>query len=375
MLLGALSALDAVRLAELVAVLPIRADVAVSRTTRGALDAVAVDVRAPEDPPHRRLSDVLAILDGADLPTVVKERAGAVFRRLAVAEARVHGHSPDEVEFHEVGAVDAIVDIVAVCAGLHALSIDELVVSPIALGGGRTQTAHGELPVPGPAVLELLRTSGLAAYGGPVDHELATPTGVALLAEWAHRSGPMPAMTVTRAGVGAGSRDLPEHPNVLRLVVGEPVAGRDDQEWQVMAANVDDLDPRLWPGVIDRLLASGAVDAWLTPILMKKGRPAHTVQVMCAPSKADGVRRALFEETSTIGVRTTTVGKHALEREFIAVDVGGQSVRVKLARLDGELVNVAPEFDDVQRAASALGRPVKAVLAAASAAAHDQLGS
>jgi uncharacterized protein (TIGR00299 family) protein len=374
MLLGALSALGAVQLQDIVGALHVDVDVNVSRTRRGPLDAMAVDVRAAAVQPHRRLPDVQRIIDGVDLPTPVKERATAVFRRLAVAEASVHGRSADQVEFHEVGAVDAIVDIVGVCAGFHALGLDELVVSPIALGGGRMQTAHGRLPVPGPAVLELLRTCGLPAYGSPVDHELATPTGVALLAEWANSSGPMPAMTVTRTGIGAGSRELPEHPNVVRLVVGEPVRAAADDEWQVMAANVDDLDPRLWPGVIDRLLSAGAVDAWLTPILMKKGRPAHTVQVMCAGSKADGVRRALFEETSTIGVRTMSVGKHALDREFVEVDVGGQSVQVKLARLDGEVVNVAPEFDDVVRAAAALGRPVKAVLAAAASAANDRIG-
>ncbi|HMC68050.1 MAG TPA: LarC family nickel insertion protein, partial [Mycobacteriales bacterium] len=294
MLLGALSAAGALQLPELARALQVDVGVDVSVTERGALQAVAVAVRAADDQPHRRLADVQRIIEDADLVTPVKARAIAVFVRLAEAEARVHGREPSDVEFHEVGAVDAIVDIVGVCAGLHALGLDELVVSPIALGGGQMQTAHGTLPIPGPAVLELLRGCGLAAYGGPVDHELATPTGIALLAEWASRSGPMPPMTITGSGVGAGSRDLPQHPNVLRLVVGERLAEPDADEWQVMAANIDDLDPRLWPGVIDRLLAAGAVDAWLTPILMKKGRPAHTVHVMCAASKADGVRRALF---------------------------------------------------------------------------------
>jgi len=375
MLLGALAALDQVHPAQLTASVGVEVTVGVSRTRRGALDALAVDVQAAADQPHRRLPDVLAIVAAADVPAEVRARAGAVFRRLADAEARVHGCDPSEVEFHEVGAVGAIVDVVGVCTGLHALGIDELTVSPIALGGGQVQTMHGPLPVPGPAVLELLRGCGLSAYGGPVDRELATPTGVALLAEWAQRSGPMPAMRVTDVGVGAGSLDLDEHANVVRLVVGAPMEPGAADEWQVMAANVDDLDPRLWPVVIERLLAAGAVDAWLTPILMKKGRPAHTVHAMCATGKADGVRRVLFEETSTIGVRTTPVGKHALAREFIEVDVDGQQVRVKLASHDGELLNVAPEFDDVVRAAAALGRPVKSVLAQAAADAQDRLES
>ena len=375
MLLGALAALDHVQPDQLAASVGVEVTVDVTRTRRGALDALAVDVRPAADQPHRTLPDVLAIVAAADVPAEVRSRAAAVFRRLADAEARVHGGDPTEVEFHEVGAVDAIVDVLGVCTGLHALGVDELTVSPIALGGGQVQTMHGPLPVPGPAVLELLRASGLSAYGGPVDRELATPTGVALLAEWAQRSGPMPAMHVSGVGVGAGSLDLGEHANVVRLVVGARADAGTADEWQVMAANVDDLDPRLWPVVIERLLAAGAVDAWLTPILMKKGRPAHTVHAMCAISKADGVRRVLFEETSTIGVRTTAVGKHALAREFIDVDVDGQHVRVKLARQDGELLNVAPEFDDVVRAAAALGRPVKSVLAQAAAAAQDRLES
>ena len=373
MLLGALTELDAVRVTELAQTLRLKGRFAAAGTTRGGIRATAVEVQPDDDQPHRRLADVQRIIDKADLAEAVKERAVATFSRLARAEATVHGRTVEQVEFHEVGAVDAIVDIVGVCMGLHALGLQELVVSPIALGGGRMQTAHGQLPVPGPAVLELLRERGLPAYGGPVDHELATPTGVALLAEWATGSGPMPAMTVSGTGVGAGSRELAEQPNVLRLVVGARSESGGGNEWQVIAANVDDLDPRLWPGVIDRLLSAGAVDAWLTPILMKKGRPAHTLQVMCAASKADGVRRALFEETSTIGVRTTTVGKHALDREFLQVEVEGQPVRVKLARLDGEVLNVAPEFDDVARAAAALGRPVKSVLAAATAAAQEHL--
>jgi uncharacterized protein (TIGR00299 family) protein len=379
MLLGALTELEAVDVAALATSLGLEGRFTSAGTHRGGLAATTVEVAPADDQPHRRLADVLAIIDAAALEPAVQVRAQSVFRRLATAEAAVHGRSPDAVEFHEVGAVDAIVDIIGACVGLHALALDELVVSPIALGAGRVQTMHGVLPVPGPAVLELLRTSSLAAYGGTVDHELATPTGVALLAEWATSTGPMPSMQVRRVGVGAGGRDLPDRPNVLRLVVGDRSDDRTDEwtddPWLVIAANVDDLDPRLWPVVIDRLLGAGAVDAWVTPIIMKKGRPAHTVSAMCAAVKADHVQRVLFAETSTIGVRTTSVGKHALDREWMDTDIDGQGVRVKVARLAGEVVNVSPEFDDVVRAATALGRPVKSVLAAAAAAAHQRLRS
>ena len=371
MLLGALSDLGALDVASLPTTLGIAGRVGAERTTRAALAATAVIVQSDDAQPHRTLSDVLAVIDAAPLPAAVADRARAVFRRLAAAEARVHGTDPDDIEFPEVGALDAIVDVVGACLGLHSLGIDRLVVSPIALGGGQAQTMHGVIPVPGPAVLELLRSSALASYGGPVAHELATPTGVAVLAEWAGQSGPMPPMQVRAVGVGAGGRDLPEQPNVVRLVVGDDVLDPSD-DWQLIEANVDDQDPRLWPIVIERLLTAGAVDAWVTPILMKKGRPAHTVTAMCAAPQAAEVQQVMFAETSTIGVRILDIGKHALDREWIDIDVDGEPIRVKVARWQGEVVNVSPEFDDVVRAAAALGRPVKAVLAAASAVAHGR---
>ena len=371
MLLGALSDLGALDVASLPTTLGIAGRVGAERTRRAALAATAVIVQSDDAQPHRTLSDVLAVIDAAPLPAAVADRARAVFRRLAAAEARVHGTDPDDIEFHEVGALDAIVDVVGACLGLHSLGIDRLVVSPIALGGGQAQTMHGVIPVPGPAVLELLRSSALASYGGPVAHELATPTGVAVLAEWAGQSGPMPPMQVRAVGVGAGGRDLPEQPNVVRLVVGDDVLDPSD-DWQLIEANVDDQDPRLWPIVIERLLTAGAVDAWVTPILMKKGRPAHTVTAMCAAPQAAEVQQVMFAETSTIGVRILDIGKHALDREWIDIDVDGEPIRVKVARWQGDVVNVSPEFDDVVRAAAALGRPVKAVLAAASAVAHGR---
>ena len=377
MLLGALTELGAVDVADVARTLGVTGQFAAEATQRGGIRATKVEVRPAADQPHRRLADIERVITTARLSADVADRAVAVFRRLAAAEARVHGMQPQEVTFHEVGAVDAIVDIVGACVGLHALDLDAIVVGPVALGGGRVSTAHGVLPVPGPAVLELLAGTGLPVHGGPVDRELATPTGIALLAEWATATGPMPDLRVDRVGVGAGGHELDELPNVLRLVVGETQTqdghGGGDGAWQVLAANVDDLDPRLWPVVIERLLAAGAADAWLTPIVMKKGRPAHTISALCDETTAAAACRVLFAETSTIGVRTTAVGKHALQRGWLHTEVDGQQVRVKVAHLGDEVVNVSPEFDDVVRAATALGRPVKSVLAAAAAAAHAQL--
>jgi len=376
MLLGAL--IDAgADIKETVDALGVGASLDVVTSSRGGLRAVTVDVRSTADQPMRTLDDLVRLVDRAGVAESVAQRARAVLSRIATAEARVHGTSAAEVHFHEIGAVDTIVDVVGVCVAVHQLGIGEIVASPIALGGGSIDTAHGTLPVPGPAVLELLAAAELSAYGGPVDVELATPTGVALLAELATSSGPMPALRQTTVGIGAGARELLDRPNVVRIVLGQPT-GRDASDadgdsWLVLEANVDDLDPRLWPQVIERLLTAGAADAWLTPILMKKGRPAHTLSALTPPACAEAVRTAMFTESSTIGVRSTVVGKSALDREWLVVDIDGEQVRVKVARMSGEVVNVAPEWEDVVSAARRLDRPAKSVLAAASAAATSEL--
>lgn len=371
MLLGALTDLGVLDdLPDVVAALGVDATVTTGRTRRAGLAAARVTVLAGGSPPARRLADVLAVVAAADVDPEVHRRAEAVFTRLAGAEAAAHGVETSEVHFHEVGAVDAIVDVLGTCLGLHRLGLDDLIAGPIALGGGTARTEHGVLPVPAPAVLHLLRGSGLAAHGGPVDVELATPTGVAVVVEHARTSGPLPAVEVEQVGVGAGGRDRPEQPNAVRLVVGVAAAAGPAASWTLVEANVDDLDPRLWPGVIEALLTAGAADAWLTPIVMKKGRPAHTLAALTTAERAAEVRAAMFRESSTIGVRETPVGKHALDRDWARVDVDGQPVRVKLARLGGEVVSATPEWDDVAAAAAALGRPAKQVLAAAVAAAQ-----
>ena len=374
MLLGALADIDALdRLPDVIAAAPqLGAAVTVAATTRGALAARRVEVVVDAAQPQRNRADVQGVLDTLPLPDEVRVRAANVFDRLAAAEASVHGIAPSDVHFHEVGAVDAIIDVVGVCLGLDSLGLGRLTVSPIALGGGVADTQHGPVPVPVPAVLALLGDSTLVAAGGDQDAELATPTGVALLAELADATAALPPMRVQRVGIGAGSRQTGERPNVVRLVVGEPADDVNDS-WLLVEANVDDLDPRLWPGVLDALLAAGAADAWLTPILMKKGRPAHTVSALTTADAVDDVRRVLFVESSTIGARTTRVEKAALDREWIDIEVDGQRVRVKVARHGGTVVSVNPEWDDVSAAAHALGRSAKDVLAEATAAARRDL--
>ncbi|GAA1477560.1 nickel pincer cofactor biosynthesis protein LarC [Nocardioides aestuarii] len=339
---------------------------------RHALAATRCHVEVADSgrtPTHRTWREVRELLARAELAEPVRDLATRAFTRLAEAEARVHGTAVDDVHFHEVGALDAIADVVGVAAGFVHLGADEVVVSPVAVGSGTVTTSHGELSVPPPAVAELLR--GVPSWAGPASApatELCTPTGAALLTTVATAYGPQPAMGVEQVGVGAGGRNPEGHANVLRLFVGTAAGASRAAAPLVIETNVDDLDPRLWPQVVARLLAAGASDAWLTPIVMKKGRPAHTLHVLTSPAHADAVRLTVFRETTAIGMREHEVGKHALDREMVAVEVDGQPIAVKLARHDGVVLNAMPEFDDVVRAADATGRPVKAVLADAVAA-------
>jgi pyridinium-3,5-bisthiocarboxylic acid mononucleotide nickel chelatase len=332
---------------------------------RGGLAAVRVHVDVPaEDQPHRTWADVRGLLDRLAEP--LRSSASDVFAALARAEAAVHGVPADDVHFHEVGALDAVADVVGVCAGVAALGLDRLVASPIALGGGYVRTAHGRLPVPGPAVLALLADAAAPGSGGGADEELATPTGVALVTSLVSGYGPLPPMRPTGTGTGAGGRDPADRPNVVRLVLGEALPADSPHQVAVLEANVDDLDPRAWPAVLADLLAAGALDAWLTPVLMKKGRPAHVVSALAEPVAVPAVRAVLFRETTTLGVRESGVARQVLARRFRTVDVGGQPVAVKLGLgPDGEVLNAVPEWEDVVRAAAALDRPVKAVLAQA----------
>lgn len=346
---------------------PVR--LSVEQVHRGGLVATRCQVEVAESTTHRTWADIRALLGAAELDPAVAERSSAVFERLAVAEAAVHGTTPDEVHFHEVGALDAIADVVGVCAGLVHLGLDRLVVSPVAVGSGRVRAAHGSMPVPVPAVAELLR--GVPSLAGPAAMESCTPTGAALLVAHAAEWGAQPAMVVAQVGVGAGSRDPDSHANVVRLLVGEPVGvpmPGSHEPW-LLETNLDDLDPRLLPGVVESLLALGALDAWLTPIVMKKGRPAYTLSALVTDDLVDAAHDLVFAETTTLGIRATRVQRAVCDREFGTVEVDGQQVVVKIATWRGRRVNVQPEFDSVVAAAKVLGRPVVDVLAEAAAAA------
>lgn len=350
-----------------VGVEPVR--LSTEQVERGGLGALRVHVEVADHAATRTWADVRTLLEAAPMDDRVRDTALAVFARLAAAEAAVHRVPAESVHFHEVGALDAVADVVGAAAGLHALGLCSVSASPVALGSGTTRGAHGPLPVPAPAVLALL--PGVPVLAGPVPHESTTPTGAALLAALVTHWGPLPPMRLLRVGTGAGGRDPAEAANVVRLVLGEAVDDAADARALLLETNVDDMDPRLWPGVLTALLAVGAHDAWLTPILMKKGRPAHTLSVLCGETTVRAAREVVFTHTSTLGVRETPVARTALHRTEDVVDVLGHGIHVKRAFLAGRLVNSQPEWEDVATAATALDVPPRVVLARAAAAAHE----
>lgn len=344
-------------------------DVAVDQVRRHGLRALHADVRVPPDDVERDLGDVTAILSAAALPEAAREFALAVFGRLARAEARVHGVGVPEIHFHEVGALDAIADVTGCALALHGLDLlgpaAVRVVSPVAAGSGTVRAAHGPLPVPVPAVLELLTEAGAPLRSHPASMELCTPTGAALLATLATGWGPMPSCVPAAVGTGAGTADPEGHPNVVRVVVGEAGGAADwaSAELRRVDTTIDDLDPRLWPDVLESLRTAGAADAWCSPALMRKGRPGQLLSVLVAPERLDAVCRVVFEQTTSLGVRISSVERRSLRRDRVEVRSGGTTVGVKRGLLGDQVVTVQPEYDDVRAAAEASGRPVADVLA------------
>ena len=373
MLLGALvdaGASLAVAQAAVDAVIPAGVRLVASEVARAGLRATKVDVETLlEDHPHRSWRTIQELLRRAELAEPVRAAALAVFARLARAEGRVHGVAAEEVHFHEVGAWDSIADVVGVCAALDDLGVTRLTAGPVALGSGRARAAHGDIPVPVPAVLELAAGWRVLA-GGTGTGELATPTGMALVTALAEECGELPPLLLETVGVGAGTRDTPGRPNVVRVVVGRADTSTAVATEAVLEANIDDLDPRLWPGVLTALLEAGASDAWLSPILMKKGRPAHTLHVLAPRERVAVLRELVFQQTSTIGVREAAVSKVALDRSWVRCTVlGDEQLPVKVAHRDGLIVRATPEFEDVAALAARRGLPVGTVLTAAVAAA------
>jgi uncharacterized protein (TIGR00299 family) protein len=357
------------------AVVPGAVRLVTETVTRAGLRALWMRVEPlTTDAPHRTWTGIRDLLTNAALADRVRDRAVAVFARLADAEAHVHGTAARDVHFHEVGALDSIADIVGVCAALEDLGVGTVTAGEVAVGSGRVRTAHGDLPVPVPAVARLSEGWRVRAGG---TGELATPTGMATVRALATRCEDMPPMRVDVTGVGAGRRDPPGRANVVRVILGastpdptpNPAPDTGVEPTVLLEANVDDLDPRLWPEILAGLLRHGALDAWLVPIVMKKGRPAHTLCVLCRPDGAAALRERIFRDTTTLGVREGGLRRYALDRTFVDVEVAGSTVAVKVGHARGAILQVMPEFDDVAALARRLDRPERQVLQDAATAA------
>ncbi len=329
---------------------------------------VDVDAATSHAHPHRRYADLRAMLRTSGLTPQVKEAALAIFARLAEAEGRVHGVPPDDVTFHEVGAVDSIVDIVGTAIGLAALAVDAVYASSLPLGSGTVTSQHGVIPVPAPATVELLH--GFAVRIGDGAGELVTPTGAAIVAALAEPGAVLPPMCIEAVGYGAGTRTLADRPNLLRVLLGRRAGAASADELIEIAANIDDSSPEIYDHVMEQLFAAGARDVWLASAQMKKNRPATVLHVLAEPGGRDALAAIVLRETSAIGLRFHAVQRIVLPREHVTVGTEFGAVSVKIARaLDGS-VNIAPEYDDCRRIARERGVPIKVVYQAAIAAAR-----
>jgi uncharacterized protein (TIGR00299 family) protein len=325
----------------------------------------------PQHPRHRTLADVEKILDDSAVSEGAVDMARCVFRRLAEAEGEVHGQPAEEVHFHEVGAVDAIIDILGACLALEKLQVDEVVCSDLPMGRGTVSCEHGELPLPAPAVAAMLQ--GVPVRSVDVEGETVTPTGAALVTALANRFGTMPTMTVDSVGVGAGSKEYPGLPNVVRAFVGTSSipAGVSETGNYVVECNIDDLDPRVLPVVIDRLLQTGALDAYVTPLVMKKGRPGHLLTAVAPDQAIDNVVDVVLRETSSLGCRTYPVTKYHLQRRMETVATPWGTVPVKVALIGDEVLRRVPEFEACAELARTAGVPVRDILAAAGGTGYE----
>ena len=335
--------------------------------TRASIRATKFEVVTSDSAVTRNLSDIEELLSKAPLVPDVRERARRAFRLLADAEAAVHGVTPNEVHFHEVGALDAIVDVVAACAAFSSIAPELTIVSPVAVGRGWVSSAHGPMPSPAPAVVELLKGVEIVERW---EHETVTPTGAALLRSFADRYGTIPHIEVHATGYGAGSRQT-EHPNVLRVLVGESVDQDSEDDVYLVETNIDDMTPELFPYVIESLIAAGAQDAWTTPITMKKGRHAVMLSLLARSEDVDRLTDIVFRETTTFGIRRQQLIKEALDRKWVDTVVFGHPVRVKIAERGGDVVSMSPEYEDAAEVARQTGRPLKDVYAAAIDAARS----
>jgi pyridinium-3,5-bisthiocarboxylic acid mononucleotide nickel chelatase len=330
-----------------------------------ASEASRVDAPAPHEHAHGRgLTEIRKIISAAALSDGAKRTAIAIFEALGTAEAKIHSTSIEAVHFHEVGAVDAMVDIVCAAVGAEALGVDQIICSPLNVGAGTVKCAHGDFPVPAPATVELLKDAPV--YSSGLQAELVTPTGAAIVRTLASRFSSFPAMKIERSGYGAGSRDFPGHPNVVRLTIGEAVSAlvskTASETIAVLEANLDDLNPQVFGYVMERLLEEGALDAFGIPVQMKKNRPGMVLTVLSKPEDAEKLTQILFAETTTLGVRRREEVRQILARRWEQVRTQWGDVRIKIASMNGTVTNYAPEYEDCRKIAAEYRVPLKAVM-------------
>lgn len=349
-------------------------DFKVSRVNRSGITATHVEITSPVKQPERHLHHIEKIFAASGLSEAVKEKAIRIFRRLAEVEGAIHGKPPESIHFHEVGAVDAVLDIAGACLGIEMLGIEELHCSPLNVGSGRVQAAHGSLPVPAPATAELLK--GVPMYSSGIEAELVTPTGAAIVTAFAKSFGPMPPLKTRQISYGAGSKDFHGIPNVARLFVGEAPESSElgsggtrraagDEIVSVIEADVDDMSPQLYGYLAERAFEAGALDVTCGSIQMKKNRPGLHISVLCLPERADALAALVFEQTTTIGLRIHEARRKTLAREWAVVETPHGAVRVKIARCNGRVLNVAPEYEDCRKLAEEKAVPLKEVMVAA----------
>jgi pyridinium-3,5-bisthiocarboxylic acid mononucleotide nickel chelatase len=337
--------------------------IAAEKIWKNGMAATFVRVVTEEQRKHRGLSEILGILEKSKLPRAVSRDAAAIFRKLGEAEAAVHAVPVEKVHFHEVGALDAIVDVVGACIGFHALGIEKFSCSALNVGGGTAKMEHGILPVPAPATARLLL--GRPTYSNGAQRELVTPTGAAIVAALCEDFGPQPPMSVSAIGYGAGSADLEGQPNVLRIMVGEAAgkaAAGYDEEIAVIEANLDDMNPQIYGYLSEKALAGGALDVYTTPVQMKKNRPGVLLTLLCRPPDADALMSLVFAETTTIGARAYRAQRRALPRETVSVHTRYGDVHIKVSRVNGSTLHAAPEYEDCRRIAAAKDVPLQSVI-------------
>ena len=356
-----------------------------STVDRSGISAARANVRTAEERAHRHLSGILKIINDSGLSDAVKERAARIFTRLAEAEARVHNMPIERIHFHEVGALDAIIDVVGACVCFELLGIERFVSSGLHVGSGMVQMAHGRFPVPPPAVAELLK--GAPVYSSDIKGELVTPTGAAIISTVCVEYGPLPRMRVDVTGYGAGAREYEDFPNVLRVLIGEDEASAHrevlheesanatlderslmDERLLMIETNVDDMSPQVFGYLMDQAFERGALDCYYTPVQMKKNRPGVLISILCRPSEREALSELLFRETTTLGLRCYEVLRRALARESVQVSTPYGIIEMKLARLNGNVVKAMPEYEQCREAARAAGIPLREVEEAARAA-------